>query len=323
MAGASVGQLTIPLLVTFLISEFAFQGALLVYGAFCLHVVVGGALLRPAAFFDLKSKVSETQVKYANGSPVKSPSAHRYPLSELMKSNPSLYNSTGSLNLTAYQSHHVLGSRDTLDTVPSPQNTKNDFSTIEIEEKKSRGRCQGCSCISYDLSVLKNRLFIIYLIGICLGNSGYADMVLFIPPHAQDCGLSKQTAALLLSICGITDFFGRILGGWFADLGYVKRSTQMGVGLITVGVFALSCTFIRTFASLIVLCVALGLVGGIYVSLMAVVLVDFLGPERFPSAFGLTIMFMGFTNLALPGIFGKVMHLYICHIQLIALNDQL
>lgn len=139
-----------------------------------------------------------------------------------------------------------------------------------------------------------------------VGNSAYVDHSLYIPPYAVSLGITKQTASYLLAIVGVGDFFGRILGGFFADFGLIKRSQQMSLAMLGIGVTTTVCTLVPGFASLCVVCVVLGFVGGAYVSMYTVVLIDFLGLEAFPSAFGLMIMFQGFFNTVLPIFLGKL-----------------
>ena len=52
VAGSSVGQLVIPLIMTFLINEYTLQGALIIYAAFHLNGLVAGMLMRPPQFYD-------------------------------------------------------------------------------------------------------------------------------------------------------------------------------------------------------------------------------------------------------------------------------
>ncbi len=54
---------------------------------------------------------------------------------------------------------------------------------------------------------------------LCLGNNGILMACILLPNRALDIGVDGQTAAMLISIVGGFDFIGKILGGWFADLG--------------------------------------------------------------------------------------------------------
>ncbi len=42
---------------------------------------------------------------------------------------------------------------------------------------------------------------------------------ILLPNRAADLNVDRQTAAMLISIVGGFDFIGKIVGGWFSDLG--------------------------------------------------------------------------------------------------------
>ena len=42
---------------------------------------------------------------------------------------------------------------------------------------------------------------------------------MFLPAYAVENGVPKNLVAALLGVVGLSDLIGRILGGWFADLG--------------------------------------------------------------------------------------------------------
>ena len=71
------------------------------------------------------------------------------------------------------------------------------------------------------------------------------------------------------------------------------------------GVVALFTTFYPSYVTFVIFSIVLGAIGGTFVSLLAVVLIDFLGLENFSGAIGLAIMFQGFVNTAWPSFLGK------------------
>lgn len=160
----------------------------------------------------------------------------------------------------------------------------------------------------YNWKHLKNTLYLIYLGACVFGNSAYVDHSLLIPPYAASIDISKDTVAYLLATIGISDLMGRILGGCFADLKLVARWLQMSVAMMVIGVVTMVCTCVPGLASLGVMCVVLGFVGGLYVSMYTMVLIDFLGLPAFPSAFGLMVMFQGLFNTGLPVLLGNTLH---------------
>ena len=182
--------------------------------------------------------------------------------------------------------------------------------TIPADQSSKLG-CRQIWCVQtcfklYRWDHLTNALFLIYVGSCAIGNSAYVDHSMLIPPYAKSIGINKDTAAWLLATVGIGDFIGRIFGGWFADLKILKRSVQMSSAMMLIGGTTLVCTCFPSLWSLCVLCIVLGLVGGAYVSMYTVVLIDFLGLPLFPSAFGLMIMFQGLFNTVLPSILGKL-----------------
>lgn len=46
--------------------------------------------------------------------------------------------------------------------------------------------------------------------------------------------------------------------------------------------------------------------GGGYISLFPVILPDYIGMKRMPQGFGITVMFMGLTNMGVPTMLGTV-----------------
>ena len=87
----------------------------------------------------------------------------------------------------------------------------------------------------FDFSLFKNALFVIYVIGLSCGHAGYVNLCMFLPSYATETGVNKEGAAILLSLIGFSDLFGRVLGGWFADLGLLKRSNIMAICLTVTG----------------------------------------------------------------------------------------
>ncbi|CAH1782266.1 unnamed protein product [Owenia fusiformis] len=70
------------------------------------------------------------------------------------------------------------------------------------------------------------------------------------------------------------------------------------------GGFCMVVPSLTTFPGLIVFSVGIGLFGGSFVALIAVMLVDVLGPERLFSAFGICVLFQGVAHLTGPPFAG-------------------
>ena len=52
--------------------------------------------------------------------------------------------------------------------------------------------------------------------------------------------------------------------------------------------------------------IILSILGGGYISLFPVILADYIGVKRMPQGFGITVMFIGLTNMGVPTMLGTV-----------------
>jgi MCP family monocarboxylic acid transporter-like MFS transporter 13/MCP family monocarboxylic acid transporter-like MFS transporter 12 len=153
-------------------------------------------------------------------------------------------------------------------------------------------------------SLFKSKVFCHYLFGVCMGNSGYLNTLFFLPAYAGDLKISKANTAMMLSAVGIADLLSRILGGWFADLGLIRRHLQLAFSLVITGMTIICCISFPSIPSLVVMLVIFGLLGGIYTALMPVVLVDLMGVKTLSPGFGIALMFRGVANVFIPPFMG-------------------
>lgn len=156
----------------------------------------------------------------------------------------------------------------------------------------------------FDRDLMHSRTFLMFILGVSLGQAGFIDACFFVPPFAVERWHSKTLATLLITLLGVSDLVGRIAGGWFADLGLVRRPLIVGFSFIVVGVTTLTVTFFRSFVVMSIGCVILGCLGGCYLALLVVIIADLFGVDKLPSGVGLTSLFMGLTILPLPPILG-------------------
>ena len=231
--------------------------------------------------------------------------------------------------LDPYDASHIYASTGSLYFVPlqdTPSSIRDIQSALRLaevneeanEEPKDGSFCEAFKasfscCIKskenirplFDWSIFKNILYMSYAIGVTVGNAGYVNCFLFLPPYAADLGLTKKTASILLAVGGVCDLVGRIFGGWFADLNLIKRYNLMGICMMITSGTVLFCPFFPSIYSISAIIIVCGLFGGFYIALMAVVLVDHIGLSGMPNAFALMVMMMGLFNSFIPSFLGK------------------
>ena len=65
----------------------------------------------------------------------------------------------------------------------------------------------------------------------------------------------------IIYFSGGCDLSGRVLFGWFADLGYIKKHYLMSILIGTLSIITCVCINVQSFASYVVLAVAIGIFG--------------------------------------------------------------
>lgn len=183
---------------------------------------------------------------------------------------------------------------------------------------RNTGKINTCCCCNqqrqknnkkkkstFDFTLLKNPVFLCFACSVFLAFSGYPNLFIIVPAHAVQVGLSKTQSALLISLIGITDLIGRILFGWFFDLGYVRKLWGFMLSMVLSGLFCLGVQWYSDFVTLALFSSVVGFFAGAFSALIAPILADSFGVEKLPSAFGLTVMFMGSSFLYAPSLVGK------------------
>lgn len=75
---------------------------------------------------------------------------------------------------------------------------------------------------------------------------------------------------------------------------------------VVAGAICCMCTIMRRFTGLVILNGAIGLFAGSFIALIPVLLAENLGAQRLPSAFGLTVMFMGISFVIAAPLVGRL-----------------
>ncbi|KAI0221399.1 Monocarboxylate transporter 5 [Lamellibrachia satsuma] len=356
MAGGSLGQLIIPLLLNYWLKKYALHGTLLLYAGLFMHGLIAGALMRPVGFYarrkskhssqvaaSYKDGVDKVQVgmddaellgtsgdtmrgafseRQLNCTAKTTQRARTYsegdqgrlcsgviapPSGGSLRCMGDHLTSTGSLYIAPYQpiptdmiaAEMALRKMSYLDD----DDRNNSLPPLPLT---SWYNLVAKLCGMYQWGLLRNPLFVIYVLAICFGNVGYVDTILFMPPLANDLGVDRDLAAMLMVTIGLSDLVSRLIGGWMADHIFIRRNFLAGLLMAIMGLICLLCVALPSVTSLFVLSVTIGTCGGLYATIYPVILIDYLGLAAFPKAFGMTVMFMGLTNVALPSLLGKL-----------------
>ncbi|XP_029975597.1 monocarboxylate transporter 13 [Salarias fasciatus] len=154
-------------------------------------------------------------------------------------------------------------------------------------------RRQSCAqrVSSYlELSLLLERPYLTFALGVSLFNMGYFVPYFHLVAHSRQAGFSEYQAAFVMSAAGITDILGRVASGWFADLGHFRLVHLMSLWTFLAGVFIMLLpvsSLTGSYAALMTVALFYGFTSGALTSLVFAVLPAIVGVERVMGALGL------------------------------------
>jgi len=155
--------------------------------------------------------------------------------------------------------------------------------------------------------LLKDPKFILICVSNVFGFLGFYVPFIYLPSLASSHpDITSKQAALLLSVIGISNTFGRILTGWMSDLPRVDSLVVVSSSLLLSSLCVFLLPTVSTYYMLLVLGSLFGLTIAAYISLTSIVLVDLMGLENLTSSFGLLTMFRGAASIVGPPIAGSV-----------------
>ncbi|XP_076098729.1 monocarboxylate transporter 12-like isoform X1 [Mytilus galloprovincialis] len=182
---------------------------------------------------------------------------------------------------------------------------------VEIPKRETEDDETETCFSKYILSVINfkilrnHHLKLLYLLGFLAIFSARLQLA-YIPPYARDCGISGREISYLVTIIGTCDFFGRFGVALILDSKRVKLSSIISASLMIMGVTCMCNSFIHDFHTFIAYCVVYGLFGGLYNSVVALLLVDAVGPKNLSTALAFVLQVHGVSTSAMAPILGYI-----------------
>lgn len=143
-----------------------------------------------------------------------------------------------------------------------------------------------------DLSVFKDRGFLIYAVAASIMVLGLFVPPVFVVSYAKDLGVPDTKAAFLLTILGFIDIFARPTAGFITGL---KKVRPYSVYLFSFAMFFngftdLTGSTASDYDGLVVFCIFFGISYGMVGALQFEVLMAIVGTHKFSSAIGLVLL---------------------------------
>lgn len=116
----------------------------------------------------------------------------------------------------------------------------------------------------------------------------------------EGLGISPSKAALLIGFMSIASIISRFGFGKFSDHPKVNRLFMTQMAIMGFGVTTTLCPLARSYTSLVIVVVAMGLFDGLYVVLIAVLNTDIVGVHKLSAALGSLYGVISFTLMLGP-----------------------
>ena len=153
-----------------------------------------------------------------------------------------------------------------------------------VEEHASK----RCSCVpDFKLSLFRNPRFSLYWVTFMICVAGYGSNFILIPSQIRTLGYGKLSVSTAVAIAGGSKIFARIFAGWFADKKWITpKSIFMSCYFIS-AVFTCITPHIHSIYYMYVYAAIIGIFPASFWSLVSVLIIDVVGMEDFPEAYGL------------------------------------
>lgn len=158
-----------------------------------------------------------------------------------------------------------------------------------------------------DLTLFKHRGFLLYLSGNVIMFFGLFAPLVFLSNYAKSKDISKEKAALLLSILAFVDMFARPSMGMLANTKWVRPRIQyfFAAAILYNGVCHILAPLSNDYTGFVVYAIFFGFAFGWLSSVLFETLMDLVGTTRFSSAVGLVTIVECAPVLLGPPMTGK------------------
>lgn len=212
--GSGLGFFVFPPMTTYLLEEFGLRGTCFIMAGIMMQGIVFGALVINSANGPTNNRPSQR----GNG--------EHYGVASLVRQSSLL------LSVTDHSNMYFSGIQQCMRLSAAHSN---------------KGRCskffllvKDIAKASFDVKLLRNAAFMLYLFGTLLRQLvGYIPSM-FIVSRALMFGISYESSGFLMSVFGITNIVGRLLFGFLADTPPIRQKRCYLYGATAIGAGAVS-----------------------------------------------------------------------------------
>ncbi|KAL4234387.1 hypothetical protein ACF0H5_006034 [Mactra antiquata] len=168
----------------------------------------------------------------------------------------------------------------------------------EIQQRQLRNKDGGssgvlscCGALGYEMKfkLFKNPRFTLNVLALVFAMNGFGNNLILIPSQIKALGYGKFYISLGVTIMGACEVVSRIFFGWLADTKLTKVKYIFLFCMSISAIISFAAPFLTTFEMLGVYAGLVGTFPGSIWSQLPILVIDVVGMEHFPSAFGLVL----------------------------------
>ncbi|XP_021375051.1 uncharacterized protein LOC110464265 isoform X2 [Mizuhopecten yessoensis] len=323
ISGNSLGGIIMPPLYRYVFDKYGLRGGPIITAGITLNSLVAAALLRPTEFYtrNIPQKSTQGSEYVEKESPTNENNAKETPPNDCLGDSNNLYPLISTKRAKQHSPHDANDTNDIVDKISRSSIVRylsnGDLASSSVSSLPGRidhriiamdgehfktetsflVKCKN----KIDCTLMKNVLFILFLTIYCFGNVAIMCAHIYIPTYARDIGIDDQRIAIIVSIMSVTDFVGRILAGYLADLSSITPHWVVILSQIVVGVVLQFTVYYTSFWRLVVFVAIFGSTAGMIAALFPPMMIEIVGMKRYRSAMAVFIICVClFNGLALP-----------------------
>ncbi|KAL7639981.1 UNVERIFIED_CONTAM: hypothetical protein RMT77_009395 [Armadillidium vulgare] len=289
-----------PILANYLLENYGYVGASLIFGAIVLNQCLGGALYQPI----------EWHMKYKEIEMLQDHEGQEKLLSSRKDSNDFQEEYFQEFRRTSVISRHSKDSISYSSTSISFLPTLLGTEAVEHEtSKNTQSTYKFWAILKSTFNNLKSLKYIrvnLIVWGYCGLMLGYANFYMWVPFVITNAGYSLETAAWCSSYATTGNVVGRIVMTFISDRKFFNVRYGFMFGLFLIGSSIIAFSLVDDIKLYNIIICGWGLGIGSTIALNVMVMIEVMGIEMLPTVLGVAALFQGFGGITLGTLVGVI-----------------
>ncbi|CAI5793893.1 monocarboxylate transporter 8 [Podarcis lilfordi] len=180
-----------------------------------------------------------------------------------------------------------------------------DVEHVKLDSRSWRQQCASQMRKYFSLRVFRKKTYRIWAFGIATAVLGYFVPYMHLVKYVEEEFKETERAWILLLCIGATSGVGRLASGPISDLIHGPKKIYLQVAsFILLGIMCMMIPQCQEFWGVIIVCLFLGLCDGLFITIMAPIAFELVGPMQASQAIGYLLGLMAIPMTAGPPIAG-------------------